>query len=128
MINIIILIAAAESRITMKYMLLICLATNVLMGMDRSIQYHPSGHYYAQIEKPYLFKGQFIKKVAYPVVIKQLSDNKVLSQFNFDSSIKQAMWVDCTLCVILHNGEKHGFSLNYLQLDSLYKNDNLFRQ
>lgn len=126
MVNIIILITA-ENRITMKYMLLMCLATNVLMGMDGGIQYYPGGCYYAQVERPYLFEGQFIKKVAYPLVVKQLGDNKVLSHFNFDNPIKFMMWVDYTLCVVLRGGEKHAFSLNYLQRD-LHKNKQILRK
>jgi hypothetical protein len=104
-----------------------CLATNVLIGMDYGIQYYPGGCYYAQVERPYVFEGQFIKKAAYPLVVKQLGDNKVVSQFNFNNPIKFMTWVDCTLCVVLHDGEKHAFSLNYLQRD-LHKNKQSLRK
>ena len=87
------------------------------MGMEWVIKPHSDNRHYAQTEVPYLVKGPLIEqKIAYPVVVKQHSDNKRRAWFNFEKPIASMEWdTDYKLRVTLIDGKKHSFTLDYLQ-------------
>ncbi len=104
----------------MKYILLSCLATSMLMGMNNDNEkHHPDGFHYAQAGEPTAFRGLYTHKIMYPVFIKQKgSDDKLQAWFNCDKPIKLMEWDKggkYILYVTLNNDEKHTFCLNHLQ-------------